>query len=243
MLKNNTQPPQRLTDISHYFLSDANERLPIWQHTAIIPVLLSSWNDDHVVYELDRAFGHQHCSCMVLNIENHLTASAPLASPRREMPSEQNADAEPSLPRLALIPLTSTSTTLALQSDRIVIAVDSSLSGVRLAYDQLAFLASLETDFTVSVIMINANQACDAERFYRFIFDSSESLLGLTVECAGFLLNTGGEQASEQNPVATDINGIAREILEKLTPASASQRGGEKAFAIAPTSPVSRLLS
>ncbi|NOX75365.1 MAG: hypothetical protein GXP17_01805 [Gammaproteobacteria bacterium] len=244
MLKNNTQPPQRLMDISHYFLSEANERLPIWQHTTIIPVLLGSWNDDHVVYALGRAFEQQHRSCMVLNIENHQVGGAPLASPlsppQQKTSPEQNVDAEPGLPQLALIPLISTSTTLAVQSDHIIIAVDSSLSGVRLAYDQLTFLASLETDFTVNVIMINASQACDAMRFYRFIFDSSESLLGLAVEYAGFLLST----RCNHPPETTDINDIARDILEKLTPASTpQQQGREKISTIDSISPIARLLS
>ena len=65
----------RLADISHHFLSEANERLPVWQNTIIMPVLLSSKNDDYIVYELDRAFNQQKRSSMVLNIESKLATT------------------------------------------------------------------------------------------------------------------------------------------------------------------------
>ena len=160
----------RLTDISHHFLSDENERLPAWKNTFIIPVLLSSKNDDYIVYELDKMFNKQKRSSMVLNIEASLNEMGSLAAlfPRKsEDLSEQTKNQ--TLPDFCLIPVTSTSSTLALQSDRLIIAVHSSLPGVRAAYNQLAFLATLETDFNVCVIMIGAKTTSEAKRFFRFI--------------------------------------------------------------------------
>jgi len=241
MLKTPTRSRDRLTDISHYFLSEVGARPPIWQHTTVIPLLLGSRHDDYVVYALERAFEQQHRSCMVLNVENQpATAAAPALQPNTVAPQD---DAEHSLPELALVPLTSTGTTLALQCERILIAVDSSLSGVRRAYEQLAFLASLETDLTVGIIMVNARRTGDAERFFRFLCDSSQSLLELSLECAGFLLDVDAERPTGQCPVATDIDGVASGILRALAPRSAVQDAGEPPPALDPASRVARLLS
>ncbi|NOX91222.1 MAG: hypothetical protein GXP18_01875 [Gammaproteobacteria bacterium] len=37
-----TYSKHRLAQISHYFLSNDNERLPVWKNTIIIPILLGS---------------------------------------------------------------------------------------------------------------------------------------------------------------------------------------------------------
>lgn len=209
----------RLTDISHHFLSDENERLPVWKNTFIIPVLLSSKNDDFIVYELDRAFNQQHRSSMVLNIEaslNEMDSLTPI------MPGNTSDDESgQSIPDFCLIPVTSTSTTLALQSDRLIIAVHASLQGVRAAYNQLAFLASLETDFNVIVVMLGANTKQEAKRFYEFLCDSSESLLALELECGGFLLQKEDGiilPEDDEQDVATDLHGVAKSILHEFTP-------------------------
>ncbi len=214
-----TMSKHRLTNISHHFLSDENERLPVWKNTFIIPVLLSSKNDDYIVYELDRAFNQQHRSSMVLNIEASLNGIDSLTPIMHNNPSGDKP--EKSIPDFCLIPVTSTSTTLALQSDRLIIAVHSSLQGIRAAYNQLAFLASLETDFNVIVIMLGAKTKQEAKRFYEFLCDSSESLLALELECGGFLLQSedgiipGEDDDSE---VATDMQGVAKGILHEFTP-------------------------
>ena len=205
----------RLTDISHHFLSNENERLPVWKNTFIVPVLLSSKNDDYLVYELDKAFNQQHRSSMVLNIEaslNEIDSLTPI------MPGN---NPEKSIPDFCLIPVTSTSTTLALQSDQLIIAVHASLQGVRAAYNQLAFLASLETDFNVFVIMLGAKTTQEAKRFYEFLCDSSESLLALELECGGFLLQSQDGiilDDDDEQDIATTMHGVAKGILHEFTP-------------------------
>ena len=214
----------RLTDIGHLFLSDQNERSPVWKDTFIIPVLLSSKNDDYIVYELDQAFNQQKRSSMVLNIEaslNELGSLASIISGKGHDSSTDDANADQSLPDFCLVPVTSTSTTLVLQSDRLIIAVHSSLLGVRAAYNQLAFLASLETDFNVCVIMLGAKTTHEAKRFYEFLCDSSQSFLALELECGGFLLQDGEgivpSEGDEKN-IPTNLQGVARGILRGLTP-------------------------
>ena len=129
-------------------------------------------------------------------------------------------DTDQSLPDFCLIPVTSTSSTLALQSDRLIIAVHSSLPGVRAAYNQLAFLASLETDFNVCVIMIGAKSTTDAKRFFRFLCDSSESFLALELECGGFLLEDSEGIVPTQDDdqdIATNLQDVAKGILSDLS--------------------------
>jgi hypothetical protein len=218
-----TVSKHRLTDISHHFLSNENERLPVWKNTFIIPVLLSSKNDDYIVYELDRAFNQQHRSSMVLNVESSLNELGSLIPimPASSSGSAADDDSSQSIPDFCLIPVTSTSTTLALQSDRLIIAVYASLQGVRSAYNQLAFLTSLETDFNVIVIMLGAKTSQEAKRFYEFLCDSSESLLGLELECGGFLLQgEDGIIPAEENEqdVATGMHGVAKGILQEFVP-------------------------
>ncbi|MDT8384326.1 MAG: hypothetical protein RRB22_07915 [Gammaproteobacteria bacterium] len=223
----------RLADISHHFLSNENERSPAWQNTAIIPILLGARRDDYIVYELNRAFnrqdGHQQSSCMVLNIENRAGASS-IASPSAEKLTRALASTDDledgGMPDYCLVPVTSPSTTLALQSDRCIIAVHSSLAGVRIAYDQLAFMASLETDFDVCVIMLDAKTIRDAKRFFGFLCANAKSLLALELECGGLLLQerhdrsaTGvaTETGSMDDEMATDLDSVAGEILRKFT--------------------------
>lgn len=211
----------RLTDISHHFLSDENERLPAWKNTYIIPVLLSSKNDDYIVYELDKMFNKQNRSSMVLNIEASLNEMGSLTKlfPRNNEEFSVG-ETEQALPDYCLIPVTSTSSTLALQSDRLIIAVHSSLPGVRAAYNQLAFLASLETDFNVCVIMIGAKSTGDAKRFFRFLCDSAESFLALELECGGFLLEDSEgiiPTRDDDQDVASNLHDVANGILTDFT--------------------------
>jgi len=225
----------RLSEISHHFLSDENERLPAWKNTSTIPILLGSKHDDYIVYELNRAFNQQKSTCMVLNIENRAPTSGmlsifPETIPSATSPKDDHEDM--TMPELCLVPVTSPPTTLALQSDRFIIAVHASLSGVRIAYDQLAFMASLDTDFKVCVIMLEAKSIRDAKRFFGFLCDSAQSLLSLELECGGFLLrgdhtisdansvdeNSAQTEYTHDSTVATDLDGVAECILLKFAP-------------------------
>lgn len=212
----------RLAEISHHFLSNENERLPAWENTTVIPVLLGAKTDDYVVYELNRAFNRQNSSSMVLNIENRLAAVNDFSMRRK--------DAENSLPDYCLIPASSPSTTLALQSDRLVIAVHASLNGIRIAYNQLAFMASLNTDLNVCVIILDAKTLSSAKRFFGFLCDNAQSLLSLKLECGGYLLQDSGHVSthnSDNNPedadiedeeIATNLDGVAASLLRQFTP-------------------------
>jgi hypothetical protein len=215
----------RLAEISHHFLSDEQERLPAWENTFIVPVLLGSKNDDYVVYELDRAFNQQQRSSMVLNIESQLMATASLSA-FVSGKAESDADDEANMPDFCLIPVTSPSTTLALQSDRLIIAVHASLAGVRMAYKQLAFMASLETNFNVCAVMLGAKNLQQAKRFYGFLYDNAQSLLALQLECGGFLLQnneliSGNEESmsgAEKESIPTSMVGVAKSILDSFKP-------------------------
>jgi hypothetical protein len=227
----------RLAEISHHFLSNEDDRLPTWNNTTVIPVLLGSQDDDYVVYELDRAFNQQNRSSMVLNIENRLAVANNLAA----LASQQSSDAgteggsqETDLPDYCLIPTSSPSTTLALQCDRVVIAVHASLGGVRIAYDQLAFMATLDTDFDVCVIMLGAKNKSAAKRFFGFLCDNAQSLLSLKLECGGYLLQEDESQPAvnpaasetaeaEDATIATDFPAVAAGILRKFGPPNRAQ--------------------
>ncbi len=221
-----TYSKHRLAQISHYFLSNDNERLPVWKNTIIIPILLGSKNDDYIVHELSHAFNCQNRSSMVLNIENHLTISghsSTLANNVTPTLTTHTKDEKISLPDYCLIPVSSPATTLALRSDHLLIAVQASLSGVRIAYDQLAFIASLDTDFTVCVIILGANTKSVAKRFFGFLCDNAQSLLSLKLECGGYLLQNSddmedAEPEDEDGEIATDLNGIASNLLRQFTP-------------------------
>lgn len=228
--KSNTKPQQtsnyimskhRLAEISHHFLSDSNERLPAWQNTYVIPVLLGARQDDHIVYELERAFNRQQRCSMVLNIENHQATNNSFAAlvSKTTLKNTEASSEEPALPEFCLIPVTSPSTTLALQSDRLILVVHTSLGGVRIAYNQLAFLASLDTDFNVCVVMLEAKTTQDAKRYFEFLCDSAQSLLALKLECGGFLLKNGtGNDTTNDKDVATDVDGVVEGILQGLKP-------------------------
>lgn len=215
----------RLAEISHHFLSNENERMPAWENTTIIPVLLGSKTDDYVVYELNHAFNQRNSSSMVLNIENRLTMSNDInALARNDVSESENEEA--SLPDYCLIPASSPSTTLALKSDRLIIAVRASLGGVRIAYDQLAFMASLDTDFDVCVIMLGAKSKSAAKRFFGFLCDNVQSLLSLELECGGYLLQDGEhistedmeEAEIEDLDIATDLDAVVTNLLRQFSP-------------------------
>jgi hypothetical protein len=235
----------RLAEISHHFLSDENERSPAWKNTSIIPIILGSRHDDYIVYELDRSFNQQNKSSMVLNVENRFATSGMSPTFPEGIPTttaSETTSQESELPDLCLVPVTSPSTTLALQSDRFIIAVHTSLGGVRIAYDQLAFMASLDTDFTVCVVMLDARTTQEAKRFFGFLCDSAKSLLALKLECGGYLLRDSHSHSANDSSVndssvndssvnnnatnangtddvvATDLEGVAKEVLRKFAP-------------------------
>jgi len=169
---------------------------------------------------------------MVLNIESALNEMGSIESILAGKDEIENVS-EKSLPDFCLIPVTSTSTTLALQSDRLIIAVHSSLPGVRAAYNQLAFLASLKTDFNVCVIMIGARTIKDAKRYFNFLCDSSESFLELKLECGGFLLedSEGIVPTEEDDPqIATNLQDVVQGILEDLKPGRKDEGAGNKSM-------------
>jgi len=221
-----TYSKHRLAQISHYFLSNENERLPAWENTAVIPILLGLKSDDYVVYELSHAFNCQKKdSCMVLNIENHLTISDRSSTPANTVTPTSTTHKEGekiSLPDYCLIPVSSPSTTLALRSDRLLIAVQTSLNGVRIAYEQLAFIASLDTDFTIHVIMLGAKTKPVARRFFSFLCDNTQSLLSLKLECGGYLLQNSDHiddaesVETEDEGIATNLDGIATHLLRQF---------------------------
>lgn len=200
----------RLAGISHLFLSDAGERLPKWRNTLIMPVLLVSKNDDDVVYQLDQAVRRHGRSCLVLNIETRLgpEALAAIHAPERDAHDDQAPD-------VCLIPLTSGGTTRVLNSDRLLLAVPSSLPGVRLAYNQLAQLASYDIDLKVQVAMLDAADQKEAQRFFKFLSNSARNLLGMEIKCGGYVAR--GREAEQAPASASTIpqgmDEIARAIL------------------------------
>lgn len=188
-----TKSKHRLADISHHFLSDSNERTPIWQKSSVIPFLLNSRSDDYIVYQLERSFSNQHRSSMVLNIEGGLNVSQSLKHHVPEQFSNHliaGEHAEPVLPDFCLVPVTSPSTILALQCERLVITVHASLPGVRAAYNQLSFLASLKTNFNVCIVMFGSDTISEATRFFGFLRNNVRSLLELKLESGGYVLRT-----------------------------------------------------
>lgn len=214
----------RLADISHHFLSDSDERLPIWQNSHIIPVLLGSKSDDYIVYQLERAFQKHDHSSMVLNIEAGLSTQQPLNNlvPKKftSRPTTRNRDKQPALPEYCLVPVTSPSTILALKCERLVITVHASLTGVRLAYNQLSFLASLNTNINVCVVMIGANTAAEARRFFGFLGNSARSFLELKIECGGYVLRSHERDSG----LADGMSDVTRFIYQNfLTPKKTSR--------------------
>ncbi len=230
----------RLAQISHYFLNDTNEHLPIWKNTTIIPVLLGSRNDDYIAYELSHALNCQNSSSMVLKIENCLAAShhrSVLANNITPTLNTLKDGAEIDLPDYCLIPVLSPSTTLTLKSDCLLIAVQASLSGVRIAYEQLAFIASINTDFTIYVIILGAQTKATAKRFFGFLYKNAQVLLSLKLECGGYLLHNrhhieeAKNGAAKDGQIATDLSSIASSLLRR--PSSRS-KGRSAAHLAAP---------
>lgn len=223
---NTTLSKHHLTQISHYFLSDINEHPPIWENTTIIPVLLGSRNDDYIAYELSHAFNCQNRSSMVLKIKGCLTVSndfSVLANNIMPTLVTHNDDEEINLPDYCLIPSSSPSPSLILKSDCLLIAVQASLSGVRIAYERLAFIASLNADFTIYIIILDAQTQATAKRFFGFLYKNAQVLLSLKLECGGYLLHNNNpingvkNVETENEKIATDLNSIASSLLRQFS--------------------------
>ena len=209
---NHVMSKHRLAEISHHFLSDENARIPAWKNTCVLPVLLGSKTDDYIVYELNRAFNRQNRSSMVLNIETKLFTEDSFITGKSVTQEDDSK-----LPDFCLIPVTSHTTTVALKNNRIILIAHASLSGARIAYNQLSFLASLETDFNVCVVMSGAKNIATAKRFFGFLCDNARSLLSLTLECGGYLLQGQSVDTESEYDVPTDIDGVAKKIVLKPT--------------------------
>jgi len=218
-----------LAQISHYFLSEINEPPPIWKNTTIIPVLLGSRNDDYIAYELSHAFNYQNRSSMVLKIESCLTVSndfSVLANNIMPTLITHNDDEEINLPDYCLIPASSPSPSLILKSDCLLIAVQASLSGVRIAYARLAFIASLNANFTIYIIILGAQTQATAKRFFGFLYKNAQALLSLKLKCGGYLLHNNNpidgmkNLETENEEIATDLNGIASNLVRQISPHS-----------------------
>ncbi len=233
----------RLAQISHYFLTETNEHLPIWKNTTIISVLLGARSDDYIAYELSHALNCQNSSSMVLKIENCLAASHHFSVLANNITptliTHKDTDGI-NLPDYCLIPVLSPSTTLTLKSDCLLIAVQASLSGVRIAYEQLASIASINTDFTIYVIILGAQTKATAKRFFGFLYKNAQVLLSLKLECGGYLLHNShhikgakkGETKNEE--IATDLNSIAGSLLRQFSSHSKGRSAAHLRPAILP---------
>ncbi len=191
---------QRLADISHHFLSDKGEQSAPWQKTCLIPLLLVCREDDFVVYLLKTALQQHHRNCVVLNIENQ---PDPLSI------SKSMAGEKDGAPDICLLPLTSPGSTLAIPHNKLLMAVPTSLPGIRLAYHHLAQLAEQGSRLTVSIIMLDARSEKHGERYFSFLSDSAKSLLSLEVKSAGVLYRR--QTSSDETYGGTDK--IIRNIL------------------------------
>lgn len=204
----NLKSRHRLADISHHFLSDANEHPPVWQNTRVVPVLLGTRNDDYIVYQLERGFNQHGYSSMVLNIEGRQDPSRALRSKISEHFSAQALKpgaADRLLPDICLVPVTAPATTLALRCERLIITAHASLPGIRLAYNQLSFLASLKTNFKVCIFIHGARTATEAQRFFNFLRSNAQSMLHLELESGGYLLRNQGVEAESLHRVGRFI--------------------------------------
>jgi hypothetical protein len=108
-----------------------------------------------------------------------------------------------------------------------VLVAHASLGGVRAAYNQLAFLASLETQFDVCVVMFGAKNTKSARRFFNFLCDNAQSLLALKLECGGFLLQDENDQPAAErcaeDDTAINMDGVAQGILDSFSPQRANR--------------------
>lgn len=188
---------RRLADISHHFLSEKGERAPPWRKTRLIPLLLTCREDDFVAYLLESALRRHHHSCSVLNIEN-----GPSPVSMAEPASTALADKKEGAPDICLLPLTSPGSTLAIPHDKLLMAVPTSLPGVRLAYHHLAQLAELQSHLTVNILMFDARSERHGERYFSFLSDSASALLSLDIKSAGVLYRQ--ETASDAACDGTD---------------------------------------
>lgn len=208
---------QRLADISHHFLSSKEDSQLAWRKTRIVPLLLVSKADDYVAYLLKQAFEEQRRSCVVLNVETQGNLG---------LPQTAGDTAAARMPEICLLPLTSTGTTVALQHNKLLLAVPTSLPGVRLAYHLLAQLAAQAENLTVQVIMLDARDAADAQRYFNFLSDSAASLLCVKLKLGGFLRRrhtTSGEQDT------ADLRTALCNLLDtESTPAPARAQTGSK---------------
>jgi hypothetical protein len=203
-----TSSKDRLTDIGHFFLSNEDERATHWRNTLVVPTLLISRLHDFVAYELAKAIEKQNKQCLVLNVESRDGQGvAPVSQPTEA-------------PDVCLIPLTSTRTTLALQGDKLLLAIPASLPGVRLAYNHLAQLASLGQDMVINAIMVEADDEKSAMRYFRFLCNSARDFLALEIKCGGIILHDAhkgstNDASKEKDSVPVGIQAIAEAVIKK----------------------------
>jgi len=212
----------RLADISHHFLSEKGEQPAPWQKTRLIPLLLVCREDDFVAYLLESALQQHHQSCMVLNIENQPDPLSISTSPSTPITSEKEG-----APDICLLPLTSPGSTLAIPHNKLLMAVPTSLPGVRLAYHHLAQLAEQESRLTVNIIMLDARSEKHGERYFSFLSDSARFLLSLEIKSAGVLYRQ--EAASNEAYGGTDriIGNILKEDGRYAAPAFSPELEGK----------------
>lgn len=202
----------RLSEISHFFLSSEEERTPQWQNTLIMPILLTAKQDDFIAYDMAKAMEHLGKTCLVLNVETQAGQASKTPSAATEAPD------------VCLIPLTTSRTTLALQGDKLLLTVPSSLAGVRLAYNHLAQLASLGRDVVINVIMLEAEDSKSAMRFFRFLCNSARDFLALEIKCGGIILrDTAQETSGGASETPVGMTAIAETLMRKKTLASPKQ--------------------
>lgn len=216
---NRLKSRQRLSEISHHFLSDSESREPVWRNTQLVPILIGSKNHDYLVYQLERAFNHQHRTSMVLNIEGRMDPMRPFCQDISQYFSAHALQADESgrlLPDFCLVPVTSPATTLALRCEHLVLAMHASLPGLRIAYNQLSFLASLKTDFRVGIVVHGARTSAEGQRFYSFLRRNAKSLLAteIQVQSVGTILNTDETKGGISHNIEKAANQIANAYIK-----------------------------
>jgi hypothetical protein len=240
---------ERLSRISHHFLSDdesytpppvsqanipmetSNKQPEENTQTFVLPILMSLQQEHYFpVYALSQALLAHKTSSAVLLVEGELTSSScsTVFKPHGSTPTTADQTSLQDLlqqtgyqhePDVYLIPVAGVTSPYVATSRRLLIPAEASLNGVRSAYLQLKWLASLRQDLDIGLIMLNTDDPAWARRCFDKLATGARMFLDITITSYGYLPDMSSAESistqliNNQQSLPHEMMGIA-DILQ-----------------------------
>ncbi|MFQ5471197.1 MAG: hypothetical protein ACE5EH_13015 [Gammaproteobacteria bacterium] len=219
-----TTSRERLSQISHHFLSDQQHIAEKLATRFVLPVFQSDQANFPCI-ELAKALTNHGIAVIILNLGGHDQQSAISMSHVQPVKSvTESTDHQPESlveglidniytqqqtdKNVILLPFNLSTIRYTGECKNILMTVDASAQGIKSCYEDIRKLITLKPEIGIGVTITNAKNASDAQHRYEKLAIATHRFMNLTINSYGYITNTHQQKRYEQC-----IDGLTRFVL------------------------------